>query len=125
MLSIYHFTILSWGCNGTTGRYSSLHFTVSAWDVSFEKAVHEPTVLSSSIQTLASFSSKILFPTALSSPQAIFLSVERLSNSRLANSSLRFGIIGGDAPFLWILDSPKSLSSSSSKISVLNHLKCQ
>ena len=67
----------------------------------------------------------MLFPTALSSPQAIFLSVERLSNLRLANSSLRFGIIGGDAPFLWILDSPKSLSSSWSKISVLNDSKSQ
>ena len=59
----------------------------------------------------------MLFPTALSSTQAICFSSERLSNSTLANSSLEFGILGGDALFLGILNSPKSVSSFSSKIS--------
>ena len=58
----------------------------------------------------------MLFPTALSSTQAIFPFSERLSNSTLANSSLEFGILGVDAYFLGILNSPKSVSSSSSSI---------
>ena len=57
----------------------------------------------------------MLFPTALSSTKAISLSRE-LNNSTLANSSLKFEYHGGDALFLGILSSPKSISSSSSNI---------
>ena len=60
----------------------------------------------------------MLFPTALYITQAISLSSERLSNSTLANSSLKLGILGGEALFLRILNSRKSVSSSSSKISL-------
>ena len=62
----------------------------------------------------------MLFPTALSNNQAIFLSSERLSNSTLANSSIKFGILSGDALFLEILNSQKSVSSSSSKITPIS-----
>ena len=60
----------------------------------------------------------MLFPTALYITQAISLSSERLSNSTLANSSLKLGILRGEALFLGILNSPKSGSSSWSKISL-------
>ena len=59
----------------------------------------------------------MLFPTVLSNTQAISLWSKRLSNSTLANSSLKFGIIGGNALFFRILTSPISVSSSLSKIS--------
>ena len=116
MLSKHHFRILSWEGSRTTGRYSNLNFTVLAWDASFEKAVHEPIALRSSIQIIGRFSSKILFPIALSSTQAISLSSERLINSTLANSSLKFGILGGDPLLSGKWNSPKSLSTSSSEI---------
>ena len=80
-------------------------------------AIHKPIVLSSSIRILRRFSSKILFPTALSNTRAISLSSEKLSNSKLEKKSLKSGILGGDALFLAILNSRKSVSSSSSKIS--------
>ena len=57
----------------------------------------------------------MLLQTAVSSTQAISLSSERLSIATLANSSLKFGIPGGDPLFLGILNSSKSVSSSSSK----------
>ena len=60
----------------------------------------------------------MLFPTALYITQAISLSSERLSDSTLANSSLKLGILGAEALFLRVLNSPKSVSSSSSQISL-------
>ena len=67
---------------------------------------------------LGSLSSKILFPKALSNTQAI--SNERLSNWRLVNSSLKVKILLGDALFLVILNSLKSVSSSPSKTSTFS-----
>lgn len=69
------------------------------------------------MQIVRSFPYKTLFSTALSNTQAISLSSERLSYSTLANSSLKIGILAGDALYLGILNSPKSFSSSSSKTS--------
>lgn len=92
-MSMYHLKTLSPSGNGTTGRYSRLHFVVDEFVTGFMNEVHDPTGPRSSISTCEVCFSMQFSPTADTKTQAMlrFIASDKTVESLYSSMSLRNG----------------------------------